>query len=158
MGAEPGAGSIQYEAHLLDSVPSPMVRALPVYERDFRGHLLRAQAVWAASQSRLQDAEQLLSELVSPHLLSASLVEAINDSLAYGAAVLGLASSRRASNVVLSHDKIHVGFSCGTGGCLPWPGCGLNEPISQCPERRASKWCAMELVFLFTVRKQSSCC
>lgn len=42
-----------------------MMRALPVYERDFRGHLLRARALWDASQSRLRDAEQLLSELVS---------------------------------------------------------------------------------------------
>ena len=64
--AEPGAGSIQYEPHLLDSVPSPMMRALPVYERDFRGHLLRSRALWEASQNRLRDAEQLLSELVSP--------------------------------------------------------------------------------------------
>ena len=63
--AEVGAGSIQYEAHLLDSVASPMVRALPAYERDFRSHLLRARAAWEASQSRLRDAEQLLSELVS---------------------------------------------------------------------------------------------
>ena len=64
--AEPAAGSIQYEEHLLDSAPSPLVRALPAYERDFRGHLLRARRLWEASQARLRDAEQLLSELVRP--------------------------------------------------------------------------------------------
>ena len=73
--AEPAAGSIQYEEHLLDSAPSPLVRALPAYERDFRGHLLRARRLWEASQRRLRDAEQLLSELVRPVRGACGLLE-----------------------------------------------------------------------------------
>lgn len=56
--------SLQYEPHELDAAPSPLLRFLPVYERDFRGHLLRARSLWDASQTRLRDAEQLLSEMV----------------------------------------------------------------------------------------------
>ena len=58
------AGSLRFEPHELDSAPSPLLRFLPVYERDFRGHLLRARSLWEASQTRLRDAEQLLSEMV----------------------------------------------------------------------------------------------
>lgn len=32
-------GSIKYGAHPLDASPSPLVRALPDYERQFRHHL-----------------------------------------------------------------------------------------------------------------------
>ena len=65
------AGSLQYEPHELDAAPSPLLRFLPVYERDFRGHLLRARSLSEASQTRLRDAEQLLSEMVRSCYISA---------------------------------------------------------------------------------------
>ena len=65
--ADVETASLQYEPHELDAAPSPLLRFLPVYERDFRGHLLRARSLWEASQTRLRDAEQLLSEMVRTH-------------------------------------------------------------------------------------------
>jgi hypothetical protein len=62
--ADVAAGSIQYDAHPLDSAPSPLLRALPAYEREFRGHLRRAQALQAAGAARLAAAEQLIAEMV----------------------------------------------------------------------------------------------
>ena len=44
---------ISYEPHTLDGAASPLIRALPEYERQFRDHLTRAQAVWEASQVRI---------------------------------------------------------------------------------------------------------
>lgn len=64
MFAELAPGTIQYDAHPLDSAPSPLLRALPAYERDFRGHLRRGQALQAAGARRLAAAEQLLAEMV----------------------------------------------------------------------------------------------
>ncbi len=58
------AGSIQYDAHPLDSAPSPLLRALPAYEREFRGHLRRAQALQTVGAARLAAAEQLIAEMV----------------------------------------------------------------------------------------------
>ena len=62
--ADVAAGSIQYDAHPLDSAPSPLLRALPAYEREFRSHLRRAQALQAVGAARLAAAEQLIAEMV----------------------------------------------------------------------------------------------
>ena len=42
--------TLTYEPHTLDAAPSPLIRALPDYERQFRFHLARAQAVLESSQ------------------------------------------------------------------------------------------------------------
>jgi hypothetical protein len=62
--ADVAAGSIQYDVHPLDSAPSPLLRALPAYEREFRGHLRRAQALQTVGAARLAAAEQLIAEMV----------------------------------------------------------------------------------------------
>lgn len=62
--AEPAPSSIRYEAHPLDSVRSPLLQALPNFERQFRGHLRRGQAFQAAAAARLAAAEQLIAEMV----------------------------------------------------------------------------------------------
>jgi len=58
---EPGV-DIEYEPHPLDN-SSPLIRALPMYERDFRGHALRAKAFAEAGRTRLLQARQLLLEM-----------------------------------------------------------------------------------------------
>lgn len=60
---EPTSGSIQYEEHPLDSAPSPLLRALPAFERQFRAHLRRANAFAKAAQVRLAQSDRLLSEM-----------------------------------------------------------------------------------------------
>lgn len=40
--------------HPLHSAASPMLRALPDYERHFQHHLLTARAYWDVAQARLQ--------------------------------------------------------------------------------------------------------
>ena len=62
--AEPVPGSIQYEAHPLDAAPSPLLRALPAYEREFRAHVSRGRAFADAAEARLAVADQLLAEMV----------------------------------------------------------------------------------------------
>ena len=62
--AEPVSCGIKYESHPLDTSPSPLLRALPTYEREFRGHLLRANAFADAARARLAQSEQLLGEMV----------------------------------------------------------------------------------------------
>ena len=62
MTAVPPPGSIQYEAHALDNVPSPLLQTLPNYERQFRYHLQKAKAQLEVSQHREQICRQLLSE------------------------------------------------------------------------------------------------
>lgn len=57
---------IEYEPHPLDN-SSPLIRALPMYERDFRGHALRAKAFAEAGRTRLLQARQLLLEMVPAH-------------------------------------------------------------------------------------------
>ncbi|GLC36258.1 hypothetical protein PLESTB_000603400 [Pleodorina starrii] len=49
-------------AHPLHSAPSPLVRALPDYERHFQHHLATTRAYWDVAQARLQRCRQLLSE------------------------------------------------------------------------------------------------
>ncbi|GLI69495.1 hypothetical protein VaNZ11_014129 [Volvox africanus] len=49
-------------AHPLHSAPSPLVRALPDYERHFQHHLATTRAYWDVAQTRLQRCRQLLSE------------------------------------------------------------------------------------------------
>ena len=44
MAAVVPPGSIQYEPHVLDNAPSPLLQTLPNYERQFRYHLQKAQA------------------------------------------------------------------------------------------------------------------
>ena len=55
-------GSIQYEPHMLDSAPSPLLQTLPNYERQFRYHLQKAQGHLEVSYQREQICKQLLSE------------------------------------------------------------------------------------------------
>lgn len=71
--AEPAPSSIRYEAHPLDSVRSPLLQALPNFERRFRGHLRRGQAFQAAAAARLVAAEQLIAEMVRQNLGMASV-------------------------------------------------------------------------------------
>mmetsp|Transcript_16373 Transcript_16373/g.19644 ORF Transcript_16373/g.19644 Transcript_16373/m.19644 type:complete len:850 (-) Transcript_16373:187-2736(-) len=58
---------IQPPAHLsghpLDSASSPLIRALPFYERQFKFHLQQGQAIWAASQKRASICRRLVSEM-----------------------------------------------------------------------------------------------
>ncbi|GFR46208.1 hypothetical protein Agub_g7746 [Astrephomene gubernaculifera] len=49
-------------AHPLHSAPSPLVRALPDYERHFQHHLATTRAYWDVAQARMQRCRQLLSE------------------------------------------------------------------------------------------------
>ncbi|KXZ49649.1 hypothetical protein GPECTOR_20g506 [Gonium pectorale] len=49
-------------AHPLHSAASPLVRALPDYERHFQHHLATTRAYWEVAQARLQRCRQLLSE------------------------------------------------------------------------------------------------
>ena len=48
--AVPAPGQVRYEAHMLDSAASPLVAALPQYERGFRDHLAAGRAYWEATQ------------------------------------------------------------------------------------------------------------
>eukprot|EP00898_Chlorokybus_atmophyticus_P004732 jgi/Chlat1/525/Chrsp103S00995 len=48
--------------HPLDDSPSPLLRALPYYERHFAHHLAQVQAIHEASQQRLKLAAQLVAE------------------------------------------------------------------------------------------------
>ncbi|GIL74831.1 hypothetical protein Vretifemale_4634, partial [Volvox reticuliferus] len=48
--------------HPLHTAPSPLVRALPDYERHFQHHLATTRAYWDVAQTRLQRCRQLLSE------------------------------------------------------------------------------------------------
>lgn len=41
-------------SHPLHSAPSPLVRALPDYERHFSHNLLTARAYWDVAQQRMQ--------------------------------------------------------------------------------------------------------
>ncbi|EIE22022.1 hypothetical protein COCSUDRAFT_48029 [Coccomyxa subellipsoidea C-169] len=68
----PQAGQVRYEAHLLDSAASPLVAALPQYERGFRDHRAAGRAYCEAIQERLRDAEQLAQEMA----VQASAIEA----------------------------------------------------------------------------------
>ena len=52
MHAVPQAGQVRYEAHLLDSAASPLVAALPQYERGFRDHRAAGRAYCEAIQVR----------------------------------------------------------------------------------------------------------
>ena len=62
--AEPAAaGQAAHAAHALDAAASPLVRALPQYERGFRDHLAEAAALAAAGQQRLAAAVRLANEM-----------------------------------------------------------------------------------------------
>lgn len=78
MCAELAPSSIRYEAHPLDSVRSPLLQALPNFERRFRGHLRRGQAFQAAATARLAAAEQLIAEMVRQNLGMASVSQSVS--------------------------------------------------------------------------------
>lgn len=61
---EPTSGNIKYDEHPLDSAPSPLLRALPAFERQFRAHLRQANAYADAAQARLAQSDLLLAEMV----------------------------------------------------------------------------------------------
>eukprot|EP00887_Chlorella_sp_A99_P002015 scaffold18.g2015.t1 len=48
--------------HPLDAERSPLLRALPDYQRQFQAHLAQATAYWEASQQRMATCAQLVSE------------------------------------------------------------------------------------------------
>ena len=50
--AVPQPGQVRYEPHMLDSAASPLVAALPQYERGFLDHLSAGGAYWGAIQVR----------------------------------------------------------------------------------------------------------
>jgi hypothetical protein len=50
--AVPAPGQVRYEAHMLDAAASPLVAALPQYERGFRDHLAAGRAYAEATQVR----------------------------------------------------------------------------------------------------------
>lgn len=52
-----------YEPHTLDAAPSSLIRQLPDFERKFRQHLSRAQALWEISQARHRACLQLVGEM-----------------------------------------------------------------------------------------------
>lgn len=58
--AVPQVGQVRYEAHLLDVAVSPLVAALPQYERGFRDHHAAGRAYLDAIQVRA---------ILLPHLL-----------------------------------------------------------------------------------------
>lgn len=56
------AGAAAGPRHPLDNAPSPLLRALPDYQRRFRHHLGYARALWGCSQARLATARRLVAE------------------------------------------------------------------------------------------------
>lgn len=48
--------------HPLHTAISPLIRALPDYERQFQQHMMAGRAYWEVSQQRVQRSRQLLSE------------------------------------------------------------------------------------------------
>ncbi|CAL8460904.1 g435 [Coccomyxa elongata] len=59
----PQAGQVRYEAHLLDAAASPLVAALPQYERGFRDHHAAGRAYLDAIHERLRVSIQLEEEM-----------------------------------------------------------------------------------------------
>ena len=49
--------------HPLDAASSPLIRALPDYERQFRHHRQSAAAVWRATQARFEECRRLVTEM-----------------------------------------------------------------------------------------------
>ena len=49
--------------HPLDEASSPLIRALPDYERQFRHHRQSAAAVWSATQVRFEECRRLVTEM-----------------------------------------------------------------------------------------------
>ena len=49
--------------HPLDEASSPLIRALPDYERQFRHHRQSAAAVWSATQMRFEECRRLVTEM-----------------------------------------------------------------------------------------------
>ena len=56
MHAVPQVGQVRYEAHLLDAAASPLVAALPQYERGFRDHHAAGRAYLDAIHVRAPSA------------------------------------------------------------------------------------------------------
>ena len=56
------AAAAEGPMHPLDHAPSPLLRALPDYQRRFRYHLAHARALRGCSQERLETARRLVSE------------------------------------------------------------------------------------------------
>ena len=62
-GTSPQSHDHVYTQHPLDHAPSPLIRALPDYERQFRHQRLRAAAVWRATQARFEACRRLVMEM-----------------------------------------------------------------------------------------------
>ena len=59
----PPPGQGLHAPHALDAAASPLVRALPQYERGFRDHLAEAAALASAGRQRLAWAVRLANEM-----------------------------------------------------------------------------------------------
>eukprot|EP00240_Pyramimonas_obovata_P000974 CAMPEP_0118949428 /NCGR_PEP_ID=MMETSP1169-20130426/49597_1 /TAXON_ID=36882 /ORGANISM="Pyramimonas obovata, Strain CCMP722" /LENGTH=539 /DNA_ID=CAMNT_0006896057 /DNA_START=405 /DNA_END=2021 /DNA_ORIENTATION=- len=59
----PPEPALHQSGHPLDTASSPLIRALPFYERQFKYHLQKGQAIWRASQARLETCRRLVSEM-----------------------------------------------------------------------------------------------
>ncbi|KAK9786296.1 hypothetical protein WJX73_002901 [Symbiochloris irregularis] len=53
----------EYQPHTLDAAHSPLIRALPEYERQFRHHLAHSQAALESCQARHRTCTQLVGEI-----------------------------------------------------------------------------------------------
>eukprot|EP00897_Mesotaenium_endlicherianum_P009176 jgi/Mesen1/8287/ME000045S07747 len=58
----PPAPSVLDVGHPLDESPNPLLRALPSYERQFRFHFQKGQAIFRASQQRFDQCRRLVQE------------------------------------------------------------------------------------------------
>ena len=61
------------EPHVLDAAGSPLVQALPQYERLFRGHVELAVAVRSATQQRAQLAHRYAVQMQVMYLMAQAL-------------------------------------------------------------------------------------
>ncbi|KAG9455924.1 hypothetical protein H6P81_000432 [Aristolochia fimbriata] len=55
--------SSSHNPHPLDDAPDPALKALPSYERQFRYHFQRGNAIYGSTQAKIELSEQLLREL-----------------------------------------------------------------------------------------------
>ena len=58
-----GGGSAPHDTHPLDNAPSPLIRALPEFERQFRHQRRLAAATWHATQARFEACRRLVMEM-----------------------------------------------------------------------------------------------
>mmetsp|Transcript_8377 Transcript_8377/g.29388 ORF Transcript_8377/g.29388 Transcript_8377/m.29388 type:complete len:898 (-) Transcript_8377:273-2966(-) len=79
----PPAPSVHAAVHPLDESSSPLIRALPHYERQFNHHLQKGQAVWRATQARFELCRKLVAEMHVQALAIDSARENVDVHFAY---------------------------------------------------------------------------